>query len=61
MLTGNRIYGSIECVRGGHQLTNDLLQKFFSDRSNWKFVNYQDKDAEAQKNYNYSRPIAVNA
>ena len=61
MLTGNRIYGSIECVRGGHQLTNDLLQKFFSDRSNWKFVSYQEKDVEGQKDYNYSRPIAVNA
>ena len=61
MLTGHRMFASVECVRGGHQLTNDLLKKFFSDNSNWKFVNYDSKNLETYKNYNFNSPIAVNA
>ena len=51
----------IKCVRGGHQLTNDLLQKFFSDSSNWKFVSYKNEDLKRHENHNYADPIAVNA
>ena len=60
MLTGHRIFGSIKCVQGGHQLTNAMLLKFFSDSSNWELV-YGKKDLKNKKDYNYNRPIAVNA
>jgi len=61
MLSEHRIFGKIKCVRGGHQLTNDLLQKFFSNSSNWKFVGYKKEDLKSRENYNYADPIAVNA
>ena len=61
MLSEYRIFGMIKCVRGGHQLTNDLLQKFFSDSSNWKFVSYKNEDITRHENHNYADPIAVNA
>ena len=35
MLSGNRIFGHIKTSQGGHALTNKLLKKFFSDKSNW--------------------------
>ena len=35
MLSGNRIIGHIITSQGGHALTNKLLLKFFSDKSNW--------------------------
>ena len=34
MLSGNRILGHIKTSQGGHALTNKLLLKFFSDKSN---------------------------
>ena len=35
MLSGNRIFGHIKTSQGGHALTNKLLIKFLSDKSNW--------------------------
>ena len=35
MLSGNRILGHIKTSQGGHALTNKLLIKFLSDKSNW--------------------------
>ena len=35
MLSGNRILGHVKTSQGGHALTNKLLLKFFSDKSNW--------------------------
>ena len=29
MLAGKRILGSVKCVHGGHELTNNFLKKFF--------------------------------
>jgi len=58
MLLGHRIFGHIKTSQGGHQLTNALLKKFFSDESNWKFENFEDKDNKHSK---YPKPIAVNA
>ena len=61
MLSEYRIFGLVKCVRGGHQLTNDLLKKLFLDNTNWKFVTYEKEDLKNQKNYSYTPPIAVNA
>ena len=58
MLSGHRIFGYIKTSQGGHQLTNALLKQFFSDESNWKFENFEDKDNKHSK---YLKPIAVNA
>ena len=58
MLLGHRVFGRIKTSQGGHQLTNTLLEKFFSNKSNWKFDNFEEKNDKESK---YSRPIAVNA
>jgi UDP-3-O-[3-hydroxymyristoyl] N-acetylglucosamine deacetylase len=58
MLTGYRIFGRIKTSQGGHQLTNELLKKFLSDKSNWKFESFTAKD---QKDSTLQRSIAVNA
>ena len=39
MLSGYRIFGHVKTSQGGHALTNKLLVKFFSDRSNWSLEN----------------------
>ena len=58
MLLGHRIFGHIKTSQGGHQLTNTLLSNFLSDKSNWKFESFEEKD---NKDNSYLRPIAVNA
>ena len=58
MLAGHRIFGRIKTSQGGHQLTNILLRKFLSDKSNWEMENFEEKDL---KDNTYSRPFAVNA
>jgi UDP-3-O-[3-hydroxymyristoyl] N-acetylglucosamine deacetylase len=35
MLSGHRMFGHVKTSQGGHALTNKLLIKFFSDKSNW--------------------------
>ena len=60
MLSGNRIFGHIKTSQGGHQLTNTLLRKFFSDKSNWKLQNI-DVMQKDEKDSAPSNPIAVNA
>ena len=35
MLSGYRMFGHVKTSQGGHSLTNKLLIKFFSDKSNW--------------------------
>ena len=39
MLSGYRIIGQVKTSQGGHALTNKLLVKFFSDKSNWSLEN----------------------
>jgi len=58
MLAGHRIFGHIKTSQGGHQLTNTLLRKFLSDKSNWEIENFEEKDP---KDYPNLRPFAVNA
>ena len=60
MLSGHRIFGHIKTSQGGHQLTNVLLRKFLSDKSNWEYDSYkgQQKDNKADTDLS---PIAVNA
>jgi len=58
MLAGHRIFGHIKTSQGGHQLTNVLLRKFLSDKTNWKIENFQEKET---KDSPYLRPFVVNA
>jgi UDP-3-O-[3-hydroxymyristoyl] N-acetylglucosamine deacetylase len=58
MLTGYRIFGHIKTSQGGHQLTNVLLRKFLSDKSNWEFESFKGKNLKDGIN---TTPIAVNA
>jgi len=58
MLAGHRIFGHIKTSQGGHQLTNLLLKKFLSNKSNWKIENFEEKET---KDSTYLRPFAVNA
>ena len=60
MLSGHRIFGHIITSQGGHQLTNELLRKLFSDKSNWEFVSLEKKQKD-HKDSSYTRPVAVNA
>ena len=39
MLSGYRIFGHVKTSQGGHALTNKLLVKFFSEKSNWSIEN----------------------
>ena len=59
MLSGHRIFGHIKTSQGGHQLTNVLLMKFLSDKSNWEFESFEPKQKD-RKDSTYTRPIAVN-
>ena len=59
MLSGNRIFGHIKTSQGGHALTNKLLKKFFSDRSNWNFENSKNLEKQNQNPYVNSVAIGV--
>jgi UDP-3-O-acyl-N-acetylglucosamine deacetylase len=61
MLSGHGIFGNIKTSQGGHQLTNNLLIKFLSDKSNWQFVSFDGKEEKDNKVNSYVRSVAVNA
>ena len=54
MLSGNRIFGHIKTSQGGHALTNKLLKKFFSEKSNWSYENSDKKNQNT-----YENPVAI--
>ena len=43
-LSGYKIVGSIICSQGGHSLTNELLRKVFSDKSNFSLIELKGKN-----------------
>ena len=43
-LSGYRIIGSLECSQGGHNLTNKLLRKLFSDQKNYSLFEIKGKN-----------------
>ena len=59
MLSGNRIFGHIKTSQGGHALTNKLLKKFFSDKSNWSYENFENFKKSSQDSY--ENPLAIGA
>ena len=59
MLSGNRIIGHVITSQGGHALTNKLLLKFFSDKSNWTLNSIDSINKNAQIKETLKKPIAV--
>ena len=43
-LSGFKIIGKIICSQGGHKLTNQILRKVFSDKSNFSIVEIKEKN-----------------
>ena len=60
MLSGNRIIGHIITSQGGHALTNKLLLKFFSDKSNWSLKSIESINTKAREKRNIKKPLAAN-
>ena len=48
MLSGYRMFGHVKTSQGGHALTNKLLVKFFSDKSNWSLENVNSSEENNQ-------------
>ena len=61
MLSGARIIGSVECVHGGHALTNKFLKKIFSDKSNYDVVENESSSRNVRKILPLNKRLAVNA
>ena len=59
MLSGNRFFGHIKTSQGGHALTNKLLTKFFSDKSNWELVNLENIEKQNENSHKNSVAIGV--
>ena len=60
MLSGHRIFGHIKTSQGGHHLTNALLRKFLTEKSNWEFESFKGKEKDNKDN-TYLRPVAASA
>ena len=60
MLCEHRLFGHIKVSQGGHQLTNALLRKFLTEKSNWEFESFKGKEKDNKDN-TYLRPVAASA
>jgi len=61
MLAGKRIIGSINCIRGGHSLTNGFLRQVFSDKNNFTTIRNQDSSLNVRKISPVQKGLVVNA
>ena len=61
MLAGYRFIGSVQCIHGGHSLTNQFLRKFLSDSSNFTIVEDLRSITNIKKATSEQKRIAVNA
>ncbi len=61
MLSGARVIGTVECVHGGHALTNDFLKKVFSDKSNYDIVESESSSSNVRKIVPIHKRLAINA
>ena len=60
MLLGHRIFGRVKTSQGGHHLTNVLIKKLMSEKSNWEFES-SEGEQKNNKDKTYLRPVAVGA
>jgi len=61
MLSGARVIGSVECIHGGHALTNEFLKKIFSDKSNYDIVESEPSSINVRKILPLHKRLVVNA
>jgi len=61
MLSGARVIGLVECIHGGHALTNKFLKKIFSDKSNYDIVESESSSPNVRKILPLNKRLAVNA
>jgi len=61
MLTGKRVIGSINCIRGGHLLTNDFLRQVLSDKNNFTTIKNQNSSLNIRKISPVQKGLVVNA
>ena len=61
MLSGYRVYGSVNCSEGGHQLTNLFLRKLLTCYSNFIEIDFENLDQLRQEFKISENKIAVNA
>ncbi len=61
MLSGYRIFGSVKCFHGGHQLSNTFLKEVFKDKSNFKVKTFDNELKILTNTSNTDNKIAVNA
>ena len=58
-LSGYKMIAKITCSQGGHKLTNQLLRKVFSDKSNYSIIEIKEKNLpHTLLNRNYLKSIA---
>ena len=60
-LSGARVIGLVECIHGGHALTNKFLKKIFSDKSNYDIVESESSSPNVRKILPLHKRLAVNA
>ena len=61
MLSGTRVIGSVECIHGGHALTNKFLRKIFSDKGNYDIIENESSSINVRKIVPLHKRLAVNA
>ncbi len=61
MLSGVRVIGSVECIHGGHALTNKFLREIFSDKSNYEIIDIEASSQNVRKILPIHKRLAVNA
>ena len=61
MLSGVRVVGFVECVHGGHALTNKFLKKIFSEKSNYDVIETESSSQNIRKILPLNKRLAVNA
>ena len=60
MLSGNRIFGHVKTSQGGHALTNKLLVKFFSEKSNWLLESRNQEKKNNQIKESIKKTVSAN-
>ena len=61
MLVGKRVIGSINCIRGGHSLTNNFLRQILSDKNNFTTIKNQNSSLNIRKISPVQKGLVVNA
>jgi len=61
ILSGHRIFGTVKCHQGGHELTNLFLRKIFKNPEAFHFIELDSYQSSKKFHSKESEKIAVNA